>query len=90
MSDRMVHALLPDGRQIVRYNVLSKWYVETMDGDYLLDSEQITLKEAAHMALDGHLRGGWVYLGKRGGARFDKVYTTLYQQKMAELRKEKS
>lgn len=88
-GDRTVHAVLPGHRAIVRYNVTSRWFLEYVDPDNPVPTQitDLTVKEAAHMALD---EGGQVFLNRKGGARFDKIYTTLYQQKMAELRKEKS
>ena len=47
--DRTVHAWLPDGREVVRYETAGRWYVEhTAEG-----RKAITLGVAVELALTG-------------------------------------
>lgn len=65
MDDRQVHAVTLDGRQIVRYDRASKWYVET---SWPYSRRQIDLREAVRLA---RTPGATVVLGASGGRRFD-------------------
>lgn len=63
MSDRTVHAVANDGREVVRYNRAGKWYVEGV-----VRRHSIVLWEAVLLA--AHPDATW-YEGRVGGSRFD-------------------
>lgn len=63
-NDRYVHATLADGREVVRYDVSGKWYLERRDGC----RDHIKLAEAVSYALEA---GATVRLELPGGGRFD-------------------
>ena len=63
-NDRMVHAKLADGREVVRYDVSGEWYVERPDGC----RDAVKIAEAVTYALQN---GATVHLERPGGGRFD-------------------
>lgn len=60
--DRRVHAVLPDGSEIVRYERAGKWWVEKSV------RRPVSLTEAVTLAVE---RDAVVYSGKPGGGTFD-------------------
>jgi hypothetical protein len=65
MSDRTVHARLPDGTQVVRYSRAGKWYSEKGD-----ERRHLTFVEALQLA---RTLGAYVYLHQPGGNAFDRL-----------------
>lgn len=65
LHDRRVHATLPDGREVVRYDRAGKWYVEGPGKRKL-----ITFGEAVDLALTVD---SVIHAGRVGGSRFDAV-----------------
>jgi hypothetical protein len=72
--DATVHANLPDGGQVVRYDHASRWYLE-----YPAPAKRkhITLAQAVELALQD---GARVPLGIYGGTNFDARYRAARQQ----------
>lgn len=66
-SDRTVHAVCADGREIVRYNRAGKWWIEHTSGRVPL-----RLQSAAEIAAVTTRFGGEVRFGLPGGMAFDK------------------
>lgn len=64
-SDRCVHARLPNGAEIVRYDRAGKWYIENPAEQW---RRQITINEAARFAGYPHAE---VFTGLSGGRLFD-------------------
>ena len=71
MSDLTVHAGIPDGGSIVRYDRTGKYYLEYPPAAGI-KRKQLTLHEAAALAVN-HLGevGAFIALGRPGGLRFD-------------------
>jgi hypothetical protein len=61
-SDTMVHAILPDGRRVVRRDTASKWFILNTDESY----QSIKMDQAVDVSLTGEYR-----LGIYGGTIFD-------------------
>jgi hypothetical protein len=67
MSDRTVHAVLTDGRQIVRYDRSGKWYWENeRHRNHLTLGEAVALAKADKWAT--------VIVGLSGGSAFDRAF----------------
>lgn len=72
-ADRTVHATLPDGGQLVRYDRASRWHLEFPDGSTTPTHKRrlLTLDEAVALALDapsvdmGPSRSGAVQFASR-------------------------
>lgn len=62
-SDRCVHAVLPDGREVVRYDRAGKWYIEGAK-----NCQRVNLRTAVRTATAA---GTTVHLGLPGGTTFD-------------------
>ena len=71
-TDRRVHARLPDGTEVVRYDRAGKWYLEHPE---LPNRRHVTLQEAVEAV--GEL-GTVVYLKTIGGNRFDELETLRF------------
>lgn len=69
MSDRTVHAVCEDGREIVRYERAGKWYIEPKEGP----RRPVTCAEAASVAAEAWRGDGAVWLGRPGGGAFDRI-----------------
>lgn len=69
-EDRQVHAVCPDGTEVVRYDVAGKWYAEPASGT----RRALSITEAATLASqpDADVRFG---LG--GGVSFDRKVRRL-------------
>lgn len=67
--DRTVHAVLPDGVVLARYDRSGKWYLEhpTSTGK---PRQLVTLKRAVELALTADV----VHLNRPGGQMFDAAY----------------
>ena len=66
-NDRVVHAFLKDGTEIVRYDRAGKWYAERWD----TQRQRLTIKNAATMTLndpESHINFNMV-----GGTQFDRL-----------------
>jgi hypothetical protein len=64
VSDRTVHGWSADGGEIVRYDRAGKWFLEYKDRP----RARLSVLAAARFA-----RQGGAFLGRPGGARFDKA-----------------
>lgn len=71
MSDRTIHAVTADGREIVRYDRSGKWYAEARDGRKH-GRQHIDLAEAVRLA---KAEGSRISLGYGGGRMFDAAVT---------------
>ncbi|BDZ52673.1 hypothetical protein GCM10025867_49140 (plasmid) [Frondihabitans sucicola] len=70
-TERVVHAALSDGGEIVRYDKAGAWYVEWPPGGGK-KRRKLKLSEAVALAVEAHdSKGGFVALGRYGGTRFD-------------------
>lgn len=70
-NDRLVHAGLPDGGQVVRYDRAGVWYVE-YPAESGVKRRKVKLSEAVALAVEANRApGGFVALGRYGGTRFD-------------------
>lgn len=61
-SDTTVHAILPDGRRVIRLDNASKWYIENLaEGT----RKHVKLDEAVEVAMEGSVKfnvyGGTVF-----------------------------
>lgn len=66
-DDRTVHAKLPDGTEIVRYDRAGKWFTEAPPGS-MISCSQISVSEAARLVVEGE---GFAHIGRPGGKIFD-------------------
>ncbi len=73
MRDRTVHAVLEDGRQVVRYDRAGKWYIEPLGYPDTAKRRPVSLQEAVAVAAQTR---GTVYYGRPGGGLFDKRVAT--------------
>lgn len=64
-GDRTVHASLPDGSRVVRYDRAGKWFHEPPTGP--AGGRRITIAEAVRLTVDG---GTW-HPSRPGGLAFD-------------------
>jgi len=65
MTNRVVHASLPDGRHLIRLRSTGRWYLEYPDSS----RKVVTLLEAVSICTDDSVT---VHLGRPGGLRFDE------------------
>jgi len=69
VTDRMVHARLADGTEIVRYNAASRWYAESPKRG--VPRQGLLVPQAVKMVLDDP--DSEVFFGRPGGSRFDRM-----------------
>lgn len=70
-GDRTVHAIIPDGGMIVRYDRAGKWYLE-YPARTGRPRAQINLAKAVELALDNEDKDGCrIYMNYAGGSTFD-------------------
>ena len=70
-TDRVIHAGLPDGGALARYDRAGKWYLEYPDGSGK-KRRLLTLNEAVQLAIDNeHRLGGYITAGRCGGTAFN-------------------
>lgn len=74
-SDTMVHAVLPDGRRVVRRDNASKWFFLSPDESY----QKVTMDQAVEASLTGEYR-----LGIYGGTIFDARVRRALKAKRAQ------
>ena len=67
--DRIVHAVLPDGVLLVRYDRSGKWYLEP-PANSNRPRQHLTLSGAVQAALVADV----VHLGRPGGQQFSAAY----------------
>lgn len=67
MTDRTVHAVTEDRRQIVRYGKAGKWYVENPP-ERRIPRQHVLLEKAVRIA---QKPGTTVFYGRHGGSAFD-------------------
>lgn len=67
--DRTVHATLPDGAVLARYDRSGKWYLEHPEATGK-KRQLVTLKRAVGLALTSNV----VHLNRPGGQMFDAAY----------------
>lgn len=66
MPDRRVHAVLPDGTEVVRYDRAGKWYLEKQGTQY----RKVLVQDAARKA---SVPGAGVTFDLPGGKQFDSI-----------------
>jgi hypothetical protein len=71
MTDRRLHAVLSDGRQVVRYERQGKWYVEAPPQPYGPRSRYSISEVIAIVKRD---EAAEVFIGVPGGSAFDRAF----------------
>lgn len=66
--ERVEHARSVDGRELVRYDKVGKWYVEWPGHMYPM--EHVKIGRAADIAVEWLKNGGTIYPKQYGGTRF--------------------